>query len=354
MQLSKKKEFSEDEILLIKLCKGLVEICDRINRAEPAYQVDAPQPFPQPLYEAFQALTLKWIERDGEIKHPSILSMVEAARKSVEEVEPDFSESFDFPDEPLIEHQNRPSDECEIEASKFALNLEREQNQSYIPRLMVEIQRLNLPYNTYTLFRRFIAENPFPSGFTIANFIDKNPDVEPVKDLLKEAYREAPPQSQSVPLCKICGGYLDCAAREIEGCCEPLERRVDRAPILDTVICVIRPSLIELRLVETLEKMGKKHGLQVELWPQMDQADLTVTLPKGDVWAIDAKDWGSATKLAKELNEDTIPDIGQSQSFFVLPDYRWNDRKYEAAFTSRYQGSIPVLSESEFIRVVAL
>ncbi|NEQ39178.1 MAG: hypothetical protein F6K40_24165 [Okeania sp. SIO3I5] len=165
-------QFNEDEILLINLCKGLVEICDRINRGEPAYQVDAPQPFPQPLYEAFQGLTLKWIEQDGEIQHPSILSMVEAARNSVEAVEPDFSKSFDFPDEP--------------------------QNQSYIPRLMVEIQRLNLPYNTYTLFRRFIAENPFPSEFTIANFIDKNPDVEPVKDLLKEAYREAPPQSQSV------------------------------------------------------------------------------------------------------------------------------------------------------------
>ncbi|WP_371357624.1 hypothetical protein [Hydrocoleum sp. CS-953] len=165
-----------------------------------------------------------------------------------------------------------------------------------------------------------------------------------------EAYREAPPQSQSVPLCKVCGGYLDCAAREIEGCCEPLERRVDRTPIVDTVICVIRPSFIELRLVETLEKIGKKHGLQVELWPQMDKADLTVTLPKGDVWAIDAKDWGSATKLAKELNEDTIPDIGQSQSFFVVPDYRWNDLKYQAAFKSRYQGNIPVLSESEFIK----
>ena len=56
-------QLNEDKILLIKLCKGLVQICDRINRGEPAYQVDAPQPFPQPLYEAFQALSLKWIER---------------------------------------------------------------------------------------------------------------------------------------------------------------------------------------------------------------------------------------------------------------------------------------------------
>ena len=345
-------QFSEDQILFIKLCKGLVEICDRINRGEPAYQIDAAQAFPQPLYEAFQALSLKWILEHGEIRHLSTLCMVESARNSVEEVEPNFSELVDFPDEPLIENKSRPSDECEAWASEFAFNLEREQNQSYIPRLMVEIERLSLPYSTYTLIRRFIAENPFPSDFTITNFIDKNRDVEPVQDLLMQAYRDAPPQSESMPLCKVCGGYLDCAAREIEGCCEALERRVDRVPIEETVIYLIRPSLIELRLFETLEKIGKKHDLQVELWPQMDKADLKVTFPTREIWVIDAKDWGSATKLAIKLNQDTISDIGQSQSFFVVPDYRWKNLKYQATFRSRYKykDNIPVLSESELIK----
>lgn len=345
-------EWSKDEIMFIKLCKGLVQICDRINRGEPAYQIDSAQPFPQALYEAFKALSLKWILRDGEMQHPSILCMVEAARETVEAVEPTFSELVDFPEEPLIENKSRPSEECEAWASEFALNLEREQNQSYIPSLMAEIERLSLPHSTYTLVRRFIAENPFPSEFTLASLRDKTPDIEPVYNLLMQAYRDAPPQSESMPLCKVCGGYLDCAAREIKGCCEALEGRVDRAPIEDTVICLIRPSLIELRLVKTLEQIGKQQGLQVELWPQLDKADLKVMLPAGDVWAIDAKDWGSATKLAKELNQDTIPDIGQSQSFFVVPDYRWNNLKYKAAFRSRYQGSIEVLSESEFVQRV--
>ena len=286
------------------------------------------------------------------MRHPSILCMVEAAREAVEVVEPTFSEFVDFPEDPLIESKSRPSEECAAWASEFALNLEREQNQSYIPRLMTEIERLSLPHSTYTLFRRFIAENPFPSDLTIARFRAENSDIEPVQNLLMEAYRDAPPQSESMPLCKVCGGYLDCAAREIEGCCKALEGRVDRAPIEDTVICLIRPSLIELRLAKTLEEIGKKHGLQVELWPELDKADLKITLPTGDIWAIDAKDWGSATKLAKELNQDTIPDIGQYQSFFVVPDYRWNDMAYQAAFKSRYQGSFPVLSESEFVQRV--
>ena len=43
-------EKTEEEILLIKLCKGLKEICDRINRKEPAYQVENSQPFTRIYY----------------------------------------------------------------------------------------------------------------------------------------------------------------------------------------------------------------------------------------------------------------------------------------------------------------
>ncbi|WP_013323625.1 hypothetical protein [Gloeothece verrucosa] len=339
-------QFSKEQILFIKLCKGLVQICDRINRGEPAYLVDASQPFPKPLYEAFQELSLKWILRDGKMRHPSILCMIEAARDKVEAVEPEFIECVDFPDEPLIENMTRPSEECEAWASKYAINLERDQNQSYIPRLIQEIERLSLPYSTYPLFRKFIAENQFPSDFDLTRFGSDNPNIRPVQELVRQAYREAPPQSVSMPLCKTCGGYLDCAARDIEDCCEPLDRRVDRVPTEDTVICLIRPSFLELRLARILEEMG----LQVELWPDLDKADLRVKFPTGEVWALDAKDWGSATLLAIELNQDTIPDLGQSQSFFVVPDYRWQKLAYQAAFESRYKNDISVLSESELIK----
>jgi hypothetical protein len=240
--------FSENEILFIKLCKGLVQICDRMNRGDPAYLVDDVQPFPKPLYEAFQSLSLQWLMQTQRMRHRSILCMVEAARRSVEAVEPNFSDLVDFPDEPLIENRTRPSEECQSWASEYAANIEQEQNQSYIPYLMNEIRRLSLPYSTYPCFRRFIAENPFPSDFDLTRLRADHPEIEPVYSLLMQAYREDPPQSNLMPLCKTCGGYLDCAARGIEGCCEPLARRVDRAPIEDTVVCLIRPSLLELRL----------------------------------------------------------------------------------------------------------
>ena len=342
-------QFKENDVLFIKLCEGVVKICDRINRGDPAYIVDASHRFPQPLYEAFQSLSLKWIQRDGQMRYPSILCLIEAARESVEAIEPEFSELVDFPDEPLIENKTHPSEECETWASEYSLSLVRDLNQSYIPRLMAEIQKRSLPYITYTLVRRFIAENPFPAEVELAQLKLENPEVEPVFNFLMEAYREAPPQSKSMPLCKTCGGYLDCAAKDIEGCCEPLEKQIDKAPIEDTVICVIRPSLIELRLARKLESMG----LQVELWPELDKADLKIVLSTGKFWAVDAKDWGSATKLARSLNEDKIPDIGQSQSYFVVPDYRWNNVKYRAAFQALYKKqSIPVLSESELIQRV--
>ena len=342
------KEKTEEEILLIKLCKGLVDMCDRINRNEPAYQVEDSQPFPQPLYEAFEKLSIRWILRDGAMRHPSILNMMEAARNSVEAVEADFCDWVDFPDEPLIENGSKPSDECEEYASEYSFSLEIDNNQSYILRLMNEIRNYDLPHRTYTIFRRFIAENRFPSELDIALLLDNHPEIERVKEFLDEAYRDAPPQSDFMPLCKACDGYLDCAAREIEGCCEPLNCRVDKAPITDTVICLIRPSFIELRL----EKKFKEMRLEVELWPELDAADLKITFSDGNFWAIDAKDWGSASKLARELNQNTIPNIGQSKSFFVVPDYRLNKLKYQAIFQSKYQGNIPLISESELIKRV--
>ncbi|EAZ92488.1 restriction endonuclease-related protein [Crocosphaera chwakensis] len=335
-----------EEILFIKLCKGLVEICDRINRGEPAYLVNDYQPFPQPLHEAFEKLSIKWILRDGKIRHPSILNMVQAARESIEAVDPEFCQWVDFPDEPLIEDMTKPSEECEDYAIEYSLSLEIDNNQSYIPRLMEEIQKNDLPYSTYTEFRRFIAENPFPSELDKALLIDEHPEIERVKDLLEEAYQDVPLQSNDKQLCKKCGGYLDCAAREIEGCCESLEDKVDKAPLPDTVRCLIRPSLIELRL----EKKIKEMGLEVELWPELDKADLKVTFPDGKSWAVDAKDWVNATKLARELNEDGIPEIGQCQSFFVVPDYRLKKLQNQAILKSKYQGNIPVISESELIK----
>ncbi|KAI9133103.1 hypothetical protein [Acaryochloris sp. CCMEE 5410] len=344
------KQFNPKEILFIKLCKGLVTVCDRINHGQPAYIVDAAQPFPQPLYEAFQSLSLKWLLQGDEpkgrkMKHPSILCLIEAARKSTEAIDPDFAELVDFPGEPLIEELSRPSEECEAWASEYALNLERDQNQSYILDLMNEIRRLSLPDSVYVSIRRFIAEHPFPSEFEIARFRSDNPEIESVQDFLMQAYREAPPQSSTLPLCKTCGGYLDCAAAEL-GYCKPLTEEVSRAPIEDTVICLIRPSLLELRLAKTLQDMG----LTVELWPQLDQADLKVTFPNGEIWAVDAKDWGSATKLVHTLGQDEIPDIGQSTSFFIVPDYRWNNLAYQATIEAQYVGEPPILSESELVK----
>ncbi len=140
----------------------------------------------------------------------------------------------------------KPSEECEDYAIEYSLSLEIDNNQSYLPRLMEEIKKYDLPYQTYSIFRRFIAENPFSSEFDKASLIDKYPEIERVKDLLEEAYQEAPSQSNDKPLYKKCGGYLDCAAREIEECCEPLDEKVDKTPTSDTVRCLIRPSLIEL------------------------------------------------------------------------------------------------------------
>mgnify|MGYP001797648293 FL=1 len=107
------RRFTELECLLIKLCYGLVQVCDRINRGMPAYQIHHSQPFPQSLHDAFQSLSLRWVQKNKKLRHPSILRMVDAARQSVEAVEPEFKALVDFADQPLIERMTYPSEECE-------------------------------------------------------------------------------------------------------------------------------------------------------------------------------------------------------------------------------------------------
>ena len=51
-------------------------------------------------------------------------------------VDPDFFDWFDFSDEPLIKDMIKPSEEYENYAKEYSLNLEIDNNQSYIPRLM--------------------------------------------------------------------------------------------------------------------------------------------------------------------------------------------------------------------------
>ena len=77
------------------------------------------------------------------------------------------------------------------------------------------------------------------------------------------------------------------------------------------------PGGLELEIAKRAQSLG----LSFELWPQKDVCDVLVTLPDGVRLALDAKTYGSAAKLAKEIKRDNaIAGVGADEVIYVVPD----------------------------------
>ena len=83
-------------------------------------------------------------------------------------------------------------------------------------------------------------------------------------------------------------------------------------------------SLIQLR--DTLVKLG----LDCSLWPSVDNYDLMIKFPTGEVWAVDMKDQANARELAWSLKPfKQFP--AWNKAFYIFPDYRYKG-KYKKVF----------------------
>ncbi|MFG0861563.1 hypothetical protein [Pseudomonas sp. CJQ_13] len=98
------------------------------------------------------------------------------------------------------------------------------------------------------------------------------------------------------------------------------------------------PGLLERRLWLTLAKLG----LNPELWPNVDQYDLQVTVGS-QTFLLDAKSWRYPELLARHLNSSPI-----SKAIIIIPDYQAN------YVTSLREQCHPrqLMTESQFIQKV--
>ena len=76
---------------------------------------------------------------------------------------------------------------------------------------------------------------------------------------------------------------------------------------------VTLPGLWEIALYESLTRLG----VRVTLWPQIDEYDLLVELPRKIRWAIDVKDWGH---LRLDLLKKVIYRLDVNETFVVFID----------------------------------
>jgi len=65
---------------------------------------------------------------------------------------------------------------------------------------------------------------------------------------------------------------------------------------------IAAPGRAELRLAESLEKLGKSR-LKVELWPNFDSYDLRIVFNDGEAWAVDVKDWADPFLLGNKVKQ---------------------------------------------------
>lgn len=77
------------------------------------------------------------------------------------------------------------------------------------------------------------------------------------------------------------------------------------------------PGQLELKI----QKIAEKCGCGAELWPDRDKYDVKITLPDGQVWAIDAKTHRNPYMLKKSIEKDYVFTHTKAQKvFYVVPD----------------------------------
>jgi hypothetical protein len=94
---------------------------------------------------------------------------------------------------------------------------------------------------------------------------------------------------------------------------------------------------------------------QVELWPMIDSYDLQLTF-RGNVWAVDVKDYKDPFTLGKYIKQDIRPldqeDLIWNEWFYVYPTYReWQRPDYGACVRRAAEGlpsNVAILSEDQF------
>lgn len=77
------------------------------------------------------------------------------------------------------------------------------------------------------------------------------------------------------------------------------------------------PGKLELAIAEAAAGLGLKY----EMWPLKDTCDILIHLPDGRQLAVDAKAYGRAERLAREIEDDTgIAQMCADEVAYVVPD----------------------------------
>ena len=148
-----------------------------------------------------------------------------------------------------------------------------------------------------------------------------------VEALIDLAYEAAPSQTKVCPSCgwtmSKCGRQPRCIAC---ACASGLPADFSALPDVPRGACRLRKGVMRYicapgRLELGIAQAARDLGLKFELWPEKDSADVMVTACDGRRIAVDAKAYGRAERLAREILDDFgLARLEPDEAFYVIPD----------------------------------
>ncbi|SOD89289.1 restriction endonuclease-related protein [Spirosoma fluviale] len=348
------------ELILRELATGLMSLHSRDETMRQLYA------YPAPLQRSFERLILYTVSH--KLPSPqSLMDILYLCTKPMAEwyMFANVSQATWAETDRLI-NWGLPTAFCE-ELSCDNLNVadELEQNQIFLA-----LRRLCKEHNSqrgYVGFRRLFIERPIIQEFELATHLMKTP-LNLLAEPLRSVYEPIPlimSSNGSFRLCPSCGVILQRTIHNEEHCesdtCRELTSKISPKEIPASASWlrlrrpfrryITHPGLAEVRLARQLEKSN----IQVELWPHFDRYDLRLTLPSGEVWAVDVKDWSNPRLLAKHLLKPDFP-IDYDRFYYVIPQHRL---KYNhdyvrvlEAYSPYLQADGKALSERQFSSLI--
>lgn len=351
--------FFEGENLLRMVASAVVRLSQQSGPQDAVYD-----PTVQSTYNQIVLLCL----RKGLAPPASVPDMVRwAAERSIGEWPWALPDDFDGGAAYLVDTMTRtPTQQC-WEWRVVARDVTAEQVENQLMREAIAECRAAKAPESYTAFRRLLIRQPVLTAVERAALAD-DLDLELLHNVIKRCYESAPAsylREGTFAVCARCRCLLVPVGQD-RYLCELDRCRRDQHPKVGRIVGarqgggvyqLIRPMRIFITgpgLAETdLESALNERGLRPEMWPNFDEYDLRITLPRGRVWAVDVKDRSNPALLGRTA-QPLRPNPPYDEGFLVAPQYRFDEREdygrvYAHHRRSDSSSAVDLISDAELL-----
>ncbi|ROT31765.1 HU-CCDC81 and SPOR domain-containing protein [Micromonospora sp. HM5-17] len=327
--------------------------------------------YPDKVQKAFNALVLQCLRR-GVSPPVSVPEMARwAATKPLAQWPVDLPNGLVGDDDLLVDGALGRPTQLAYSWQVFAADAAAELFENKIMHEAFQRCRAAQAPEAYTAFRRLLIQRPVLTASEKALLLGDDPTLSPVTHVIDECYEEAPAAyldtDGTYATCARCGcllkpygdGWLCALDRCRRDGTPSVDRRLSarkvggvyhlKAPLR---MSVTGPGLAEIDLERSLTSIG----IAVQMWPEYDAYDLRVSLPNGQVWAVDVKDHKQPAMLGVNVRPfRSSPRY--DKAFLVVPKYRFEDREdYARVFNhwcpDEVKRHVTLLTDQAFVRRV--